>query len=139
MGDDIGIPFLASPLPEYKFVNADMLKKSNQFAVGLQYSLKNIGKFRQYIGLGYGFENVMPYQIFYDFRNEDLELERTDTLNLRWVGPMPQFLLFRAGVERSIAKHWHWGFQASYRSSLTSLGLQSPDIFNFSTGLRYHF
>ncbi len=139
ISDDIGVPYLESPLPGFNFINAEVLKKSRQLAFGLQYFWLKKGKSKPYIGLGYGLEDVLPHNISYDFRNEDTELERTETVDFLGDGPMPRFLMFRAGLEREIYKNWYWDMAASYRSNLKANDLHSPNVLNISTGLRYHF
>jgi hypothetical protein len=139
MGEDIGIPVVNPPSDDFEFDIADVGQPILQYSVGMQYLWNATKKWKPFVGVGYGAVSLLPYEITYDFENENAGFEWSfeETINQRTL--VTDFLLLQVGLEYELNENWYCQLKTGFSTNLKNSGIQSPQLVNLTTGLGYNF
>ena len=138
MNDAIGIPVVAPPSNDFKFNLVKVTQPMMQYMAGLRYRFDRKKQGNPYIGVGYGAVTSLSYEVDYEFKNGSLGTvwevsQRIKKQNTQW-----GFLLFEAGFEKRISKHYLWQLGANYRLKLSNPS-QTYRLLGVKTGILFDF
>jgi hypothetical protein len=137
MDDALGIPFVMPPSDDFIFVNAETQQPILQFGLGMQYRFNPNGIWQPFVGLGYGAVTILPYQVAYEFNNQQLNVQWDFDQTVNRHDLLPNFLLLRAGIERPLTKRLDCNVMLTYRNNFGNSSFSAPPNLGLQMGLRF--
>jgi hypothetical protein len=138
MDESIGVP-VVNPSGEFHFVKAEVPQPSLQYSAGLQYLFNAGGKWKPFVGLGYGAVSLLPYDVLYEFEDQASGVEWIFEQGVNRGELMGGFVVVRAGLEYEISKRWHLLLRANYRTRWNETGFQVAKMLGIQSGVKFHF
>lgn len=116
----LGVPPVAPPDDNLKFVLATAPENFWQFSAGMAHAFRPLGGWRPILGVGWGIRLAQAYDLTYDFENDALGVSWKFEREVQPAEKQVQFALLRCGVEREFARHWRLQIGGSVRGDFVS-------------------
>ena len=139
MDPALGVPVIAAPSDQYRFVKAQIDQRSLQWAAGLKYVFAPERAWRPYLEAGVGAVKILPHEIDYDFRHVTADLETTSQGNVGAQRLLGGIVLLGGGVQYGVSDHWTWQLSMNYRTRWKNRSLFTTRLLGLNTGLHYRF
>lgn len=137
--ETLGIPDITPANDNYIFVKAEVPQPAYQFSTGLQYMWNSSGKWKSYLGVGYGVISLVPYEVDYEFNDPSTNIDLTLEQGVNRSELIKGQILFKGGINYQVYKNWSLQVEGMYRMSNRKEGISSPNILGIRTGLSYQF
>ena len=139
MGESLGIPEIEVPDDDYEFYEASVHQPFMQYTFGLQYIFAPKNKWRPYLGVGYTFASMLPYEVSYDFHHitDDIELSIEESINRK--ESISNMVLFNGGIEGNLSDRIGIKLEGYFRWNGNQEGLIVTNVYGIRSLLFYKF
>ncbi len=135
----LGIPVVAAPSDQYRFLKAQVDQRALQWAAGVKYVFGRDRNWRPYLAAGYGALKILPHEIDYEYRHLTENLETISQRKVSAESFSSGLVLITGGVQCGLSDHWSWKLAATYRARWKRQSVFAPRLFGLQSGLSYRF
>jgi hypothetical protein len=130
----LGVPPIAPPDDNLKFVLATAPEKFWQFSTGMAHVFRPFGGWRPMLGAGWGIRRAQAYELVYDFENDALGVSWKYESEVQPSEKQTQFVLLRSGVERELFRHWRLQIGCGFRGDFVAGDFRKPRFSGLQLG-----
>ena len=139
MDTNLGIPLLPSPGDDFVFDQARVVQNALHFNVAMKYLMNVDKKLQPFLFAGYGTASVLPFKVYYDFKNTVTESEVQVEQETGSTNFISGFGIAGAGISFAMNHHLNLQLEGLYRTQLSKSSLSNPDLAGIRVALLYRF
>lgn len=139
-GERVGLPSVAPPADNFDFQHVQVWQERTDLSVGLEYAFtSNKRRERPTVGLGYNALGFRPYEVFYEFKDQNTDTDIQVEKNIDMTDGTVHYLNSKAGYQWPIGQQVIWDLSLNYRYRLNDNRFTNPNMLGLTTSFSVRF